>query len=253
MAIDKIYYLNLDTRTDRAAGQQAVCGVMGVPIERLARIRSHDSAHYENRQAIVAALAADGFAEYAKHYQHYDEEWPTETVLATQWTHLTALRQILDSNETTLVLEDDTFLAIPFSELEEKMRQVPDIQVLYLDHNPFESGVEDALEPTRVAGLFSNFLGSSCRARVYTPQGAERMKTLMERTGHVIEWVPSHLQEYWHEEHPFHLLQGGAKDIGWIGYHFEKGRSDIVARDVTCFNRHVEDRFKYGVVFDIAK
>ena len=259
----EVLVLNLDERKDRWAGQQAVCGVQGVPHDLLGRLSAHDSLDYSAMNHVVDVMghADPDFGEYADHYRDY-EGWVTQTILAVQWTHLEAIKSIITSEKHVLVLEDDTFLNIPYAELCDIYFQIlevdRDLEVLTLDSNPMRPDYEAELVPVSLSRtesqVFSNFRYSSCRARVYSPSGALRMMDIMRTTGLVTEWIPMHLHEesqrnkktmlfpdvshYW--------LKDGAVDIGWKGYNFGN-RSDIIARDVGVFGHVYDEKYLKGV------
>lgn len=272
--IERVMVLNLDERKDRWDGQQAVCGVQDVPHPMLERVSAYDSLNYESMDHVIEAMSAEDpdFAAYAEHYKGY-EGWVTQTILCVQWTHLKAIKQIIEDEKHTLVLEDDTFLNINYDKLDNVYRWLIDnaeCEILYLDTNPLDPKYEEMLKPVVVPDytvdaedrlthqiepprpeVFANFRFSSCRARVYSPWGATRMMDIMRTTGLVTEWIPHWLHDPQHRNEKtmlypdtaYHWLKDGTKDIGWKGYNFGN-RSDIIARDVGVFGHHYGDEHK---------
>ena len=281
--IAKTLVINLDERTDRWNAQQGVCGLQDVPYTHLERVPAHDSLDYENMDAVVEAMTAEGwdYAKYAEHYRGY-VGWVTHTILCVQWSHLDAIKQAIDSNTHILVLEDDSFLNINYAKLNYIYKWLVDnhgCDILYLDSNPIKPFYEKQLNPIVVpicsvdaeglvtdqlddtfAVAYGNFRFSSCRARVYSPLGAGRMLDIMRTTGLVTEWIPLHLHELnrrndktiLYPDTAFHWLKDGAKDIGWRGYNFGN-RSDIIARDVGVFGHVYDDKYLKGVELKRAK
>lgn len=266
--IERVMVLNLDERKDRWDGQQAVCGVQDVPHPMLERVSAYDSLHYESMEHVVEEMSKEDpdFAAYAAHYKDY-EGWVTQTILCVQWTHLKAIKQIIEDEKHTLVLEDDAFLNINYQDLDHAYAQLigdHECEILYLDSNPIDPKYEEQLKPIHLvqhpmhgyarAEIYKNFRFSSCRARVYSPWGALKMMDIMRTTGLITEWIPHWLHDPQHRNEKtmlypdtaFHWLKNGAKDIGWKGYNFGN-RSDIVARDVGVFGHVVDEVFMEGV------
>ena len=275
--IDKIIVLNLDDRPDKWAGQQAVCGIQGVPRNVLERQSARDSLNYKDKNAVVDAMCEAGFDKYAEH--HRDKGgWITQTILAVQFTHLEAITRIIDEDIHALVLEDDTFLNMEWGTLcnvYKYLIEEKECNILYLDSNPMNERAEGLLQPIHCPNIrldsegnvtqsfdrpplvYRNFRWSSCRARVYSPWGAGRMLDIMRTTGLVTEWIPAWLHDPQHRnektmlypEASYHYIRNGAKVLGWDGYDFGN-RSDLIARDVGVFGVNYgesHDHFMKGV------
>ena len=158
--------------------QRATLGMRGVPFRIVERFDAVDGRSYKTFDSIIQAIIDDGFPTYKIFFDKPppDAHDPARIRnMAGEWSHLRCLRQIIDRDEITIVLEDDTCLNSRINGINSILQRINDLQVLYLEHwfQKCETDLGSFLTPTHVENVYYGFHGSGSRARLFTPKGAK--------------------------------------------------------------------------------
>ena len=177
--IEQILYINLNRRADRNEWFLKEMKAANVPMDIIERIPGKDWRSYSDCEALLEAIQADGFAlEVTKQDAHprLQGTW------ACSWAYCLALQKIIESKKTTLLIQDDIGLAVPWKDFLKKFEALADIKDLWVMQLEWVD-VPDA-HPNICVPFNSEWMhgirGVSDRAVVYTYWGAVRMLGLMQ-------------------------------------------------------------------------
>lgn len=161
--IDKWYYSNLDNRPEKVDAQELVSVIQGFPPNVLQRVPCALQNHEipETMKEISDMMVADGFDEW--HYDAIKENDREPVLLASDWTKLRILRQVIENGENAVITSDNAYLLCKFDELQEVVNQLPDdMNALYLHWEantdyPDQIKALSRLEQSGVDGVLSGF------------------------------------------------------------------------------------------------
>lgn len=181
--IDRVYYINLSDRQDKHWVQRATLGMRGFPFSIVDRFEAVDGRSYKTFDSIIQAIIDDGFPTYKIFFDKPppDAHDPARIKnVAGEWSHLRCLRQIVERDEITLVLEDDTCIDSWMNSLNRILKTINDLQILYLEFwfHKCETDLESLLMPAIIEKVYYGFHGSGSRARLFTPKGAKQFLQL---------------------------------------------------------------------------
>ena len=193
--IDKWYYINLADRVDKHHVQQAMCAVHGVPFERLERFPAaidNESCPRDIR-ALAQMMIDDGFEEWSWFLEN--ETWFQPHWLASEWSKLRLLRQIIERGENAVMSTDVTFLNRDFFELEDMQSRLPDLEVLHLSwwydkEDETHKAHYAKMKKTGVEGIFSNFMLMGGAAIYFTLEGAKNFMAMRK------EWPNNNIESF---------------------------------------------------------
>ena len=204
MTIDRILYINLKRRTDRHRWFQRNMKNAGVPMEIVKRIPGKDWQDYSDCEHILEAMRADGFAPF-----NTPEKWKRENQhrghFCYVWSYCIVLREIIESNETTLVLHDDTALCIPWDELLERLASLPEelylCQLDWFYHDKWQNSVDIySADPRWAHGIRS--MGET--AIIYKKWGAKRMLALAQGCIEELNSIEGIVVRHFNNRYVFH-------------------------------------------------
>ena len=186
--IDKVYYINIDYRVDKRIAQEVACALVDVPYDRLERFpaRMGNDKLPPTLEELARMMVDDGWEEWGCYTQ---PEYSTHrSWLASVWSKLSLLRQLIERQETAILMSDTHYLwRLDFSTFEAELGSLPDMKVLFLSHfcreeDPVCMAQYNRMKPTAVEGVYSDFYGYGDFCAVFTPLGAkhylEMWKTL---------------------------------------------------------------------------
>ena len=101
MPLDGVMFINLERREDRYWFALGGLSRLQFPNGKIIRFISHDGQDYPDVEAVHHAAVADGFHEFAEFSAD------TRNYAAWYWTYRCALRQIIETDKTVLLLIDD--------------------------------------------------------------------------------------------------------------------------------------------------
>lgn len=161
--IDKWYVSNLNSRPDKWDAQELVSVIQKMPVGILQRIPAaiENENLPDTRKELSRLMASDGFPEWS----HPDVAIKDSGVsrLASDWTKLCALRQVIESSENAVITTDNAYLIEQFPRVERLVASAPnDLNALYLHWNshpemPRHMEAMSKLEPSGVPGMLKNF------------------------------------------------------------------------------------------------
>ena len=211
MFIEKVYPLNLDRCPQRHWAMMASLHHAYVPFEIIERYAAKDGLHYKKTLDVVDAMVADGFPEFQAFYD-YESYWQKPKNLCVSWGFLSILRMVVERHETALIIEDDTHLRqASFYRLCDVCKSLPNLEMIYLDSFAWKDADPDVtrdeymvrekeyrqtLKPTQYSYIQSHAYGMGSRARVFTPDGAQRfLKESLKRPWSSSENVGWYMRE----------------------------------------------------------
>lgn len=174
MRLDKWYYTNQDENDAKHCAQQLVRYILRFPPEvyerKPVKIENKDMPR---RDDLIAMLIDDGFPEWAEAYKK--KRIPVSGI-AVEWTRMSYLREISEGEYNTVLMSDNIYPLVSFSELTKLLSVVPDdIYALKLVYRDSDRNTSVAV-PTGEGALtgyklFSGGVGTGFYY-LFTPEGA---------------------------------------------------------------------------------
>ncbi len=193
--IEQILYINLDRRTDRNEWFLKEMEAANVPMDIVERIPGKDWRNYSNCETLLEAIQGDGFALEAT---KQDAHPRLQGTWVCSWAYCLALQKIIESQKTTLLIQDDIGLAVPWADFLKKFETLTEIKDLWVIQLEWVD-VPDA-RPNICVPFNSEWMhgirGVSDRAVVYTYWGAVRMLGFMQGCMHLL--IPPEEVLYYH-------------------------------------------------------
>lgn len=157
----KVWYINLDRRPDRNEAMLRNLKAAEVLEENIRRLEAKDREAYNSYRALADDAVRDGFECFNDKKERHTQ------VHANTWSYLRALEQIAAQEETVLLMEDDYFLKITYSRLEELLAEIPDFNIAMLFNTRLRRECPD-YSPHWVKGI----PGSGTGCNILRPDGA---------------------------------------------------------------------------------
>ena len=123
--IDRIYIINLEHERTR---KELCCTHLleaGVPPEKISVWKASDNTFFPKTRDLCEAAAADGFLFFQKVLEENMQNEAGIGYLALLWSNLRILRHICETNETAIVIEDDTKIECQFDDLVNACEMLP--------------------------------------------------------------------------------------------------------------------------------
>ena len=114
--IDKVIYVNLDRRPDRKSWFLSEMDKMGVPPDIIERFPAKDWKDYDSFSSFTDAVKEDGIL---GELLQFDMDNPSLVGWDGHglWSNACCLKKVIDSDQTTLIIQDDTALNIEWESL----------------------------------------------------------------------------------------------------------------------------------------
>ena len=174
MNLDKVLLMNLKRRKHKYWFTTGALSMLGYPPDRIRRFNAHDAQNYDDIKSVHNAAVVDGFPIFSEF------ESSRKSLAAWYWTWCAALRQIVESNETVLLMIDD-YSPLPFWRydrlnllVENCYRIDKSFRMLQLTHTRFYHEVYDPLNHYNEV-LAKGLAGSADMANVFSPSGAAHL------------------------------------------------------------------------------
>ena len=193
--IERVLYINLDRRVDRRDWFLAEAEKAKIPMDIVGRIGGKDWRNYPNCAELLRAIQADGFArtvDPSRAHPRLQGTW------ACSWAYCIALQQIIESDKTTLLIQDDMGITAAWDDFVKQFEVLTDVKDLWAIQLEWVD-VPDS-RPNICVPFDSEWMygirGLSDRAVVYTYWGAIRMLGIMQGCKDLI--IPPEEILYWH-------------------------------------------------------
>ena len=182
MKVDKIVILNLDQCPERWNAIQAVFESRHVPPQIVHRQRAWSLLDFETKEDLNEASKEQGF--WWMYSENINPNYESQKIF--HYSQNMVLKDIALGNETVLFLEDDAVLHEDWEQVEAFLASIPDtlnVDILWCSahysdpnrgYNYQRDEIREVLKETVIPGLYNNFGGFGTKARIFTPQGADR-------------------------------------------------------------------------------
>ena len=123
--IDRIYIINLEHERTRKELCRTHLLKAGVPPEKISVWKASDNTFFPKTRDLCEAAADDGFLFFKKILEENMQNEAGIGYLALLWGNLRILRHICETNETAIVIEDDTKIECQFYDLVNACEMLP--------------------------------------------------------------------------------------------------------------------------------
>ena len=191
----------------------------------LKRFRAYDGRDYESRQALIEAAIKDGFTSF-KQLLYPTQSWNHRGTYAYTWSYMSCLRLCIESQKTTLILEDDRPLGKPVSEANEVLQQITQIfsePFRLLQLNWWNAENPTQIESTRlpIAGIKDYCMGLSgfgSQRNIYSPEGAQWLLDAFAVTPVWIEPLTGFYSKFPQKSYGIYSYRYSDKNNPWVTY-----------------------------------
>ena len=245
MKLTKIAYLNLNFHKERDARMRRWLRDIGVPDTDILRFEGIDGAQYKNRDAVIAAAAADGFSEFQDPNL---PDWFPKGDVAMNWAFRRIIREVrkLPADEAWFILLDECQLTHDFRVYQEIIANAPRFDFFQFMHwDPVACNDDVAFgermhrAPKLKPCTFDNqfLIGSHTRlpgdqANVYAAAGASKILSLVSQPGNAhiaIETLPT--TEIVIADSTWQIISPAADNLTyWAKVHQEESHREAVNR-----------------------
>ena len=187
--IDKILYVNLNRRPDRNEWFLDNMEKAGGPMEIVKMFPAHDWQDYGSIADIIRAMQDDGFALNLARGLPPSHRFGS---IGNIWSHCCCLRQIINSGDHVLVMQDDVRFDIPYDELlamlQPVVQKVKGFHIIQLEWAEVvgEWAKDSDLQPNLCYPFENDYRwshgihGLGDKATIYSPTGALAMLGLLQ-------------------------------------------------------------------------
>ena len=187
--IDKILYTNLNRRPDRNEWFLDNMENAGVPMDIVKVFPAHDWKDYGSVSEIIRAMQSDGFSPEITRGLPPSNRFAS---IGNIWSHCCCLRQIINSGDHVLVMQDDVRFDIPYDELISMLKvvwqTVKGFHIIQLEWVEVvgEWAVQTNLRPNLCYPFEKDYRwshgihGLGDKAIIYSPAGALAMLGLLQ-------------------------------------------------------------------------
>lgn len=237
--IEKILYVNLDRRPDRNEWFLGEMETAGVPMEMVERVPGKDWKDFYSIELLLKAMEADGFLPNVELGMPPRERFGS---CGNAWSQCCYMRKIIASGQTTLVMQDDAALAIPYEDLLLSLKSleiVKYIQVIQLEWVDVvgEWARELEMRPNHCEIFQPDFQwaygirGFGDKAVIYTPFGAAVMLGIMQSAISVPMPPEASLYQWFNNYESFHTAEPVFDPDAKIKWGPHRDISDIHVKD----------------------
>ena len=180
----KWYVTNQESQPVKWATQELVACIFEIPFDVFERYPARiENDALPSQVELAKLIADDGFPEWEEVFATRPvvpefREQPERMLrkIASQWTRLSVLRHIIETDTPAVVSSDTGYLRIPFNKVKDMLYALPDdFHALFLQHwhlPRFGLASLLRLKPSGVPGVLQNFSLGGFRA-CFSPAGAQ--------------------------------------------------------------------------------